>query len=61
MKNELHDQVRQAEVAITGERYCYACAKFRPAAGFKYRLIFGKKKWKCGVCSSRANPSGLRR
>lgn len=56
MTEDIHTKIKQAEAEITGERYCYNCAKYRPAAGFKKRIVRGRVHWKCAMCAARANP-----
>lgn len=60
MNHDTHDQVKRAEAEIIGTKLCFNCGKYRPADGFKFRMIGNRKFWKCGLCTAKANPSGLK-
>lgn len=50
----INDQVRQADRALTGKRFCSSCQKAKPAG---HGEMVGNKvrRWKCTLCLNRAS------
>lgn len=50
----LAEQVRKADLAITGKKFCSSCQSMRPAnAG---QMIGTKvRRWKCALCLNKAS------
>jgi len=52
--NEVVKRMKEAEISLTGKRFCSSCQTMQPAALGK--MIEGKiRRWKCGTCLANAS------
>lgn len=58
---EANAKLNDVVVAITGERHCRSCDKYRKVEGGRVRIgANGRAIWRCKACSERRNEAGFR-
>ncbi len=51
---EVVKRMKEAEITLTGKRFCSSCQTMQPAALGK--MVEGKiRRWKCGTCLQNAS------